>query len=316
MPLLPAVGRRRGGKTRRSLYVIFAILWFGVLLHLFPVYWMAVSSLEGNIQAFRNPLSFWPNPAYWVYGELLRGVFTSLLPLGLWVYLRNSIILSVGVLLTQIPISIMAAYAIARLHTAKWRRILFIFIIGTIMIPSEVTLIPQYLILKNFPFPMNTTLPHLDFLNTYWAVILPSMTWGYSVLIFKGWFDALPVEVLEAARMDGAGEMRILLQMVLPLSLPVIAFMAYQTFAGVWDSFTWPLIVLQNIHLQPLSVALATAQHAIAAGPAPGQLAQTSFIGWNGVMAMAMLQSLPVFAAFVIFREQIVRGVRITGFQA
>ncbi len=315
MPLLPAVGRRRGGRTRRALYLIFGILWFGVLLHLFPVYWMLVSSLEGNIQAFHNPLSFWPNPAYWVYGELLRGVFTSLLPLPVWIYARNSAVLSVGVLLTQIPVSIMAAYAISRLHSPRWRRLLFYFIIGTMMIPQEVTLIPQYLILRNFPFPMNTNLPHVDFLDTYWAVILPSITWGYAVLIFKGWFDALPVHVMEAARMDGAGELRILAQIVLPLSLPVIAFMGYQTFSSVWDSFTWPLIVLSNVHLQPLSVALNSAQHSIS-NPQPGQFAQSSFIGWNGVMAMAMIQSLPVFAAFVIFREQIVRGVRITGFHA
>lgn len=315
MPLLPAVGRRRGGRTRRALYVIFAILWLGVLLHLFPVYWMLVSSFEGNIQAFSNPLSFWPHPAYWVYTALLRGVFNQLLPLPVWTYVKNSAILAGGVLLTQIPVSIMAAYAISRLHSPRWRRILFYFIIGTMMIPQEVTLIPQYLILKNFPFPTNTALPHIDFLNTYWAVILPSITWGYSVLIFKGWFDALPVPVMEAARMDGAGELRILMQIVLPLSLPVIAFMGYQTFSSVWDSFTWPLIVFSNIHLQPLSVALNNAQHAMS-HPQPGQISQVGFIGWNGVMAMAMIQSLPVFAAFVIFREQIVRGVRITGFHA
>lgn len=314
MPLLPVVGRRRGARTRRALYAIFAILWVGVVLHLFPVYWMLVSSVEGDVQNFRNPLSFWPHPAYpQVYGLLIRGA-SQLLPLPLGVYLRNSVLLALGVLCTQIPISILAAYAVSRLHDRRWARVLFLFIIGTMMIPSEVTLIPSYLILKNFPFPANTHLPHVDFLNTLWAVVLPSMAWGWAVLIFKGWFDSLPAETMDAARVDGASEFRIMRAIVLPLSLPVIAFIGYQTFSSVWDAFTWPLIVLQSAHAWPLSVAINSAQAQLTnTRGMPGQTLAAGTLGWNGVMALSVLQSLPVFAMFLIFREQIVRGVKITG---
>jgi ABC-type glycerol-3-phosphate transport system permease component len=316
MALLPAVGRKRGGRTRRALYLIFGILWLGVVLHLFPVYWMLISSIEGNVQNFSHPVSFWPHPALpQVYGVLLRGA-SELLPLPMLVYLRNSAVLAVGVMCTQIPISIFGAYAISRLHSRRWARLLFLFIIGTMMIPSEVTLIPSYLILKNFPFPANTHLPHVDFLNTLWAVILPSMAWAWAVLIFKGWFDSIPRETMEAARVDGAGEGRILWNIVLPLSLPVIAFIAYQTFSSVWDSFTWPLIVLQNVHTWPLSVALNNAQSSLVASPSGPQPLSSGILGWNGVMAMAVLQSIPVFVMFILFREQIVRGVKITGLNA
>jgi ABC-type glycerol-3-phosphate transport system permease component len=316
--LLPVVGRGRGGRTRRSLIVIGAILSFGLLMHLFPIYWMLVHSVEGDVQNFSHPLSFWPHPAFLqVYSILLKGLATQLLPLPLSVYVRNSLILAFGTLLTQIPISILAAYAMARLHAPRWARWLFYFVVGTLFIPQEATLIPSYLLLKNFPFPYNTTLPHLDLLNTYWAVILPGMAWGFSVLIFKGWFDTLPVDVLDAARMDGAGELRILWSVVLPISLPVIAYMGYTTFTAVWDAFTWPLIVLTSPNKMPLSVALNAAQQTIAgspSGPVLNSAMTQGVLGWNGVMAMAVLQSIPVFIAFLLFREQIVRGVKITGF--
>ena len=315
--LLPVVGRGRGGRTRRALILIGAILWFGLLLHMFPVFWMLVHSLEGDVQNFRYPLSFWPKPAYpQVYGILLKGLST-LIPLPLAVYVRNSLILAFGTLLTQIPISILSAYAMSRLHAPRWARWMFYFIVGTLFIPGEATLIPSYLILKNFPFPVNTTLPHLDFLNTYMAVILPGMAWGFAVLIFKGWFDTLPVEVLDAARIDGAGELRILTNIVLPISLPVIAYMGYSTFSSVWDSFTWPLIVLTSPNKMPLSVALNTAQAALAGsvnGPLLNNQMTQGVLGWNGVMAMAAIQSIPIFIAFLLFREQIIRGVKITGF--
>lgn len=319
MPLLPVVGRRSGGKTRRSMFVIGAILCIGVLLHLFPVYWMLVHSVEGDAQNFGHPMSFWPHPAFLqVYRLLLKGLATSLLPLPLTVYLKNSVILAFGTLLLQVPISILAAYAMSRLHAPRWARLLFFFVIGTLFIPQEATLIPSYLILKNFPFPVNTALPHLDLLNTYWAVILPGTAWGFAVLIFKGWFDTLPQDVLDAARMDGAGEVRVLLQIVLPISMPVLAYIGYTTFSSVWDAFTWPLVVLTNPNKVPLSVALNSAQTAIA-GTSPGAAVLNSqmtqgVLGWNGVMAMAVLQALPIFIAFLLFREQIVRGVKITGF--
>ena len=317
MPLLPAVGRKRGGKTRRALYVIFGILWLGVAIHLFPVYWMVLSSIESNLQNFTHPISFWPHPAiFGVYHMVLKGAST-LLPLPATVYLRNSVLLAMGVMFTQIPISILAAYSVSRLHSRLWRRVLFIFFVGTLMIPSEVTLIPSYLILKNFPFAGNTHLPHIDFLNTLWAVILPSTAWAWAVLIFKGWFDSVPRETMEAARVDGATELRILWSIVLPLSLPVIAFIGYQTFSTVWDSFTWPLIVLQNVHLWPLSVAVSKATQALQPSPS-GQAPSLASgqLGWNGVMAISIVQSIPVFLMFVLFREQIVKGVKITGLNA
>ncbi len=317
--LLPVVGRRRGGRTRRALIAIGAVLWFGLLLHLFPVYWMLAHSIEGDVQNFAHPLSLWPSPAFpQVYTILIHGM-SQLLPLPLMVYVRNSLILAFGTLVTQLPISLLGAYAMSRLHAPRWARWLFYFIIGTLFIPGEATLIPSYLILKNFPFPFNTTLPHLDFLNTYLAVILPGMAWGFAVLIFKGWFDTLPQDVMDAARIDGAGELRILLSIILPLSVPVISFMSYMTFSGVWDSFTWPLIVLTNPNKVPLSVALNNATTAISgavSGPTLSSQMTHGVLGWNGVMAMAVLQSVPIFIAFLVFREQIVRGVKITGFSA
>jgi len=101
------------------------------------------------------------------------------------------------------------------------------------------------------------------------------------------------------------------------MSLPVIAYMGYTTFTSVWDAFTWPLIVITSPDKMPLSVALNAAQAAIVgspSGPVLNSQMTQGVLGWNGVMAMAVLQSIPVFVAFLLFREQIVRGVKITGF--
>lgn len=324
MALIPATTRH----SRRGRFVIFIIglfLWIGILLHLFPVYWMLTSSVKGDIQIWQMPPQWWPNPAYLqVYAILWKGL-TSLLPYPLWVYVKNSAVLVGGVLALQIPCTVLVAYAISRLHSRVWSRLLFLFIVGTMMIPGEVLLIPSYLLLEYFPFP-NANIPnipgtlvpfpHIDLLNTYWAVILPSMAWGFAVLIMKGWFDSLSGEMLEAARMDGASELRSLWSVVIPQSWPVIAFLGYSTFNAVWNSFLWPLIVLQKESLHPLAVAIYEAQSQLQ--PAPGapttSLAQ-GVLGWNGVMAMGVIESVPVFIAFVFFRHQIVRGVRITGLQ-
>ena len=123
---------------------------------------------------------------------------------------------------------------------------------------------------------------------------------------------------MDAARIDGAGEVRILWQVVLPLSLPVIAFLGYSTFTAVWDQFTWPLVVLgANPHRWPLSVALNSAQRSLVPSPtsSPNAMLAHGVLSYNGVMALAVLQAVPVFVAFLLFREQIIRGVKITGFQ-
>ncbi|MCL4540738.1 MAG: carbohydrate ABC transporter permease [Chloroflexi bacterium] len=322
MALIPAVSRR-GRRGRMLITGVAAILWIGVLLHLFPVYWMLTSSVKGDIEIWQIPPQWWPNPAYLQVYQVLWNGLTSLLPYPLWVYVKNSIILVVGVIVLQIPCTILIAYAISRLHTQFWSRVLFAFVVGTMMIPGEVSLIPSYLLLRYFPFPSShipnipgtqIPFPHVDFLDTYWAVILPSMAWGFAVLIMKGWFDSLSNEMLEAARMDGASELRILTSIAVPVSWPVIAFLGYSTFNSVWNSFLWPLIVLQKESLHPLAVAIYEAQSQLQPMPgSPQSSIAQGVLGWNGVMAMGVIESIPVFIAFVIFREQIVRGVKITG---
>ena len=324
MPLISPV-QRRGRRGKLIIAGIALFLSIGVLMHLFPVYWMLTSSVKGDVEIWQMPPQLWPKPAYTeVYAILWNGL-TNLLPYPLLVYVRNSVILVLGVMLTQMPTTVLVAYAISRLHSRFWSRALFLFIIGTMMIPSEVSLIPSYLLLHYFPFPTssipnipgtNIQFPHIDLLNTYWAVILPSMSWGFAVLIMKGWFDTLSNEMLEAARLDGASELQILALIALPVSWPVVAFLGYSTFSSVWNSFMWPLIVLSKESMQPLAVAIYWAQSRLDPIPgAPGTSVAGGVLGWNGVMALGVIESIPVFLAFLFFREEIMRGVKITGLQ-
>jgi len=328
MPLIAKVGRKKW-KVKFLFIGITIFLWLGVVIHLFPVWWIFSSSLKGNVEIFAFPPTFFPHTPYWgVYKLLIKGA-SKLLPYPLWIYIKNSVILVVGVILLQVPLSAIIAYTLSKLHRPRWSRILFLFFVGTMFVPSEVSLIPSYLILQNFPFPSrsipnipftNTTFPHINFLNTYWAVILPSMVNAFNVLLFKGYFDTIPNEIINAARLDGSSEIGILRRIILPMSKPIFAVVGYFTFTGIWGSFLWPLIVLNKPDLWPISVTIYKAQETIArlgisARPSSGEIEEIGFLGWNGIMALSVMESIPVIIGFLIFREYLMKGIKLRGFK-
>jgi len=247
----------------------------------------------------------------------------------IYVYLKNSCIIAGGVLLIQIPVTSLLAYAISKLYGPKWNKFLFLYCIGTLMIPSTVALVPTYLIIQHFPFPTahipnipftNIKLPSLNFFNTYWGVILPTCYNAFNFLLFKGFFDGIPDELLNAARLDGSSEFGIFRRIVLPLSRPVFAVTAYFAFSSTWNSFLWPLLVLIKNELSPLSVILYKFQwdlqrETITSIDAESRRLLESGMGMNGVMVMAIVQSIPMFIIFVILREQLMKGVKLRGFK-
>jgi len=239
-------------------------------------------------------------------------------------FLLNSSIVTGAVILLQLFISSLAAYALSRLLGPRLSRYLLLFFLATIMIPPLLLFMPLYLMMKNFllghiPFA-HISLPTVNLLNpelpgylhpllrralypvlSYLPLILPHTAWGLSVLLFKGFFDQLPDELIEAARLDGASEFRIFTQVVFPLSEPVFSVMALWTFMAVWKEFMWPYIVsiVQPLKFWTYPVALFYKQ---SAGAYPNEL-----------MALAVLASIPTVVFFVIFQRFIERGVVWTG---
>ncbi len=342
MPLIPVVGRRKG--HYRILFILVTIfLWVGVGLHLFPIYWGIKSSITPLLEIFAVPPTLFPShPTFFSYKVLFSrvlwdspSVIFTLRSGSFMSALINTLVMVGGTMAIQIPITVLAAYSLSKLEFSKWGRVMFFFFIGTMLVPGQVSLIPKYLLLQSFPFikkitpniPFtNIAFPSINLLNTYWAVILPACYSGFSFLLFKGHFDSIPDELINAARIDGASELSILARIVLPISKPIVAVVSYFTFTAAWSQFMWPLIVLKGWRLQPLSVFMYKVQQELTTVMAGTGLSEADIeqltvaqrlaeqpLGWGLLMAMSILQSIPVFIVFIIFREQLMKGIKLRG---
>jgi multiple sugar transport system permease protein len=337
MPLIPEVGRNRL-KTRMALLTISVFLWVGVLLHLFPVLWMVSASFKPTREIFEEPFRLWPHePSTASYRLFLSTVTVSGMNLSLDVfryplvtYLQNSLIIAITTTLIQIPITAMAAYAVSKLLPPRQARWLFFFFIGTLMIPGQIAIVPRFLLLSHFPWPSRAVpdipftdmpFPSYSFIGTYLGVILPAGFSAFNFLLFKGFFDTLPTDLIEAARIDGASEMTTLRRIMLPLARPVVAVTTYFSFTGAWNEFISPWIILMSAQDKwPLSVVLYKLQNFLMSWkPSTGSMdpaAQqflTSGVGFNALMAIGVIESIPMFLAFLLFREQLMKGIQISG---
>lgn len=334
MPLISGVGRKHF-KVKALLILITAILWLGVALHLFPVYWMFTASLKTHVETYKFPPTLFPhNPNFYIYKGVFKGV-SGAMPQPLLVYLKNSAIITFGTMVFQVPLCALAAYALSKLIIIpRLNRFLFLFIVGTLFVPGQINLIPNYLIIKNFPFVTRAIpnipfaqipFPHHNFLGSYWAVILPTIANAYYVLLFKGFFDGIPNELINAARLDGSSELGIFRRIILPVSKPIFAIIAYFSFSSMWNVFLWPLIVIgSESPKSPLAVQIWRFQQLyFSAGgekvnaPAKEEAAQhlLQLGGLPFMMAMGIIESIPVFIMFIIFREYLMKGIKLRGFK-
>ncbi|HHY97923.1 MAG TPA: carbohydrate ABC transporter permease [Firmicutes bacterium] len=289
---------------------------------------MISGSLKGNIELFQFPPTLWPKRPFWEVYSWIMFKTTRVLPYPAWVYIKNSIILVAGQLFLQVPISALTGYALSKLFHPRWSRIMFMFFVGTLMVPGIVSLVPSYLILSHFPWASitvpkipftNIQMPSVRLLNSYWAVILPSCANAFNILLFKGFFDAIPNSIIQAARVDGGSEFHIFRTIILPMSRPVLAVVGYFTFTGAWNSFIWPMIVMSAAPEKwPLALAIYTIQSQLSAAvpnAPPTANLDPSYIGMNAVLALSVIESIPVIVMFAIFREQLMKGIKIRGFK-
>lgn len=266
--------RRVAGTT--MLYIVLGGLALTIVL---PLVWMLITSFKTDADAVRNPYG-WPNP-------FSLDAYTSLLtsgeqPIFLWLW-NSFAAASIQTVLILVTAS-MGAYALARMDFAG-KKVVFGVIIATLLVPPVVFLIPNYLIVQN-----------LGWLDTILAITVPGAAGAFGIFFLRQFFVALPVEIEEAARIDGAGEFRIFAQVVLPLARPALATLAVLSFLNNWNDFLWPVYVLlspENMTLQP---GLSMLQGAY----------RTHFAI---VMAGAVIASVPVLILFGVAQKQIVESV-------
>lgn len=274
--------RRRSRRRITSTTILYIVLILLALIIVLPLVWMLLTSFKTDSDAVRNPYSI-PNPfSLDGYQSLLNGQQ----PIFLWLW--NSFAAATVQTILVLVTASMGAYALARLNFPG-KRVVFGMIISTLLVPPVVFLIPNYLIVQN-----------LGWLDSILAITVPGAAGAFGIFFLRQFFVGLPVEIEEAARIDGASDLRIFLQIVLPLARPALATLAVLTFLNNWNDFLWPVYVLlspDNMTLQP---GLSMLQGAY----------RTHF---GIVMAGAVVASVPVLVLFGIAQRQIVESVAGTG---
>ena len=284
----PLMLKRPAG--RAIYWTVFALLLAFTLVTFGPLYWMFSSALKSSIEIFQNPPTFWPlDPAWSNYTNAWRVLQYPL-------YFSNTLILAGGAVVLQLLVSGTAAFALSKLRPAGKSIIQFVFF-STLMVPPVVYLIPQFVNISNLP------LIHVSLINNWAGVWLPEAASALNILILKSFFDTIPRELTDAARLDGASSWQLFTRIILPLSRPALAVVTIFTVVASWKDFLWPLLVLFNPEVQPLSVAIYHEAGINSTYPLP----------FNYLMAGLVLASIPPILLFLLFQRQIIRGVNLTG---
>jgi multiple sugar transport system permease protein len=284
-------------RREKGVRLLFAACYLGfgllALAAVLPFAWMVLSSLRPAAEAFEFPARILPRTWDFTPYRLAfeRVPFVR--------YLLNSLATALLAVFGQLALSAMAAYALSKLRPAGTRVLLFMML-ATLMIPFETVAIPLYLQARAFPLGSGR-LPHLNLLNTYWGLILPSLVSAFNVFVLKGYFDRIPADVVYAARIDGCSEWAIFRDIVLPLARPILVILGIFSFIGVWNGFFWPLIALNDPGMYTLMLGI---QKMIEGGEP-----------WNVVMAAVTITTIPTVLVFLALQKWILRGVAFTGLQ-
>ncbi len=265
-----------------SKWTRFGICSAVCLVILFPLYCMLVVAFTPKSELFNGGTHLWP-------AKFTTANFTDLFdtfPVGTW--FTNSVLVAGITTAIAVFFNLLAGYAFAKLRF--WGKTpLFFLILSTMMIPAQAIMIPQ--------FRMVTS---LGIYGTFWAVILPSAATAFGIFLARQFMLSIPDELIEAAKVDGASNLRIFFRIVLPLCKPLIAVMTLLAFMAQWNDFLWPLIVLKTPELYTLPVSLRFLQ---------GQYDAN----YGGLMAMALLTCLPLVVLFLLLQRYFVQGLARTG---
>ncbi len=262
--------------------LVYGALAVGMALTLLPLLWMVAASLMPAGESNSYPPRLWPSTVTFAhYGAL----FTRL---ELGRYLLNSALLASVVTVIALVINSMAGYAFAKFRF-RYRDPLFQGLLSAMVIPAQVAMLPLFLLLKQF-----------GLINTYWGVIIPGMASIFGIFLIRQYLLAIPDTLLDAARMDGAGEFRIYWSLIVPLCRPILVTLAIFTFLGAWNDFMWPLIVLTDSARYTLPVALANLL---------GEHVQDTEL----MMAGSVLTVLPVMILFVALQKYYIAGILLGG---
>jgi multiple sugar transport system permease protein len=274
--------RQREDSVRTPAW-LYAVLTLGLFLVVVPFVWMLLSSFKPESEVRAVPPTWWPETG------TLDNYDTLLGRLDFPTYMFNSVVVALAVTVGNLVFCSMLGYALAKLDFPG-KRALFAIVLGTLMIPGVVTFVPLFVMVTK-----------MGLSNTLLGMILPFLAGPFGVFLMRQFILSLPDELIQAARIDGAGELRIFFSVILPLCGPALATLGILTFLTSWNNFLWPLVIAQTEDKYTLPVALALYS--------VGQNA-TQF---GLLLAGAVIVVLPVLAIFLVLQRHIMQGIAMTG---
>ncbi|MER6438695.1 MULTISPECIES: carbohydrate ABC transporter permease [unclassified Streptomyces] len=251
------------------------------LAFLFPVYWMVTGAMKSPDEVTRTPPTLVP------HGLHLGGYTDAWDLMDLPTHLWNTVVQAAGAWVLQLVFCTAAAYALSKLKPA-FGKVVLGGILATLMVPAQALVVPKYLTVADLP------LIHTSLLNSPLGIWLPAVANAFNLYLLKRFFDQIPRDVLEAAEIDGAGKLRTLWSIVLPMSRPVLGVVSIFALVAVWQDFLWPLMVFSDTDKQPISVALV-------------QLSQN--IQLTVLIAAMVIASIPMVVMFLVFQRHIIAGI-------
>ena len=278
---LPTAGRRP--RSGGGAWWIYLLLFLGILILVGPFVWMVLGSFKTTGELRQVPPTWFPE--VWTTANY-EDLFSRLNFLG---YFFNSTVVALAVTIGNIVFCSMLGYALAKLEFPG-KRILFVVVLGTLMVPSVVTFMPLFVLTAN-----------LGLVNTHAGLILPFLVGAFGVFLMRQFIAGLPDELLDAARVDGAGEHYIFWRIILPLCGPALATLGILTFLGSWNSFLWPLVVATSDTMYTLPVAIAL----FATGQQETNIAL--------LMAGSVVVIVPVLIVFIALQRYFTQGIAMTG---
>ena len=279
-----SLSARRGRRLPRGGTVLKHLILAAVAVVIaFPFYWMLTTALKSFFEATLFPPTLFPAEAHpenfaqaWAAAPWAR-------------YFTNTVIIVAVVTAGEITTAVLAAYAFARMRF-RGKQLIFMLFLATLMIPSEATLIPNFVLVTKY----------LRWSNTLQAQIVPFLASAFSIFLLRQHFLSIPNELADAARIDGAGHLRFLRSIVLPLSVPVLVTVALIQGIGVWDSFLWPLLVTSSDSVRPIQVGMSQFRTEFGAQ-------------YHLEMAAATFVIAPIVLVFLVAQRHLIQGVARTG---
>ncbi|MBN9644494.1 carbohydrate ABC transporter permease [Corynebacterium sp. CCM 8862] len=275
-------GRGLSGQPIAYRLAGYVTLLITVLVVVVPVWWIVVASFKTQGDIYTTPATWWPQPFTWGnYHDVTENIQFG-------AYLRNSIILTVVLSSIKIVIGVTSAYALS-LVRFPGRNLVFLIVVASLLVPNQITIISNYSLIAG-----------LGLRNTFTGIILPLAGTAFGTFLMRNHFISLPKEVIEAARMDGAGPVKMLWRVVLPMSWPTLTAFALITIVADWNEYLWPFLMSDDARTAPLQIGLTFL------------LNNDGLTNWGVVMAGTVLAVLPMLIVFVLMQKNMIKGM-VTG---